>query len=74
MLILIEERPEEDLSEDLEEMEQEPEWEMEYEAYKFVGDVTPIEEEEPVASLPHVSYYLGLRIPRNWKNAHWILC
>ncbi|CAH1440827.1 unnamed protein product [Lactuca virosa] len=84
MPILIEDsEPEEDPTEDLEEMEheleedpiedpkdmeQELEEEREPEAYESIGDVTPMKEEEHVASPTPLSYYLGSGIPRNRKH------
>ncbi|CAI9275951.1 unnamed protein product [Lactuca saligna] len=38
---------------------------MDYEAYNSMGEVTPIEEEEPVASPLLTYYYLGSGIPCN---------
>lgn len=65
----MEQDPDEDPREDPEEMEHEPEEETKSEAYESVGDLTLIKA-EPVASRPPISYYLGSRIPRNWKHAH----
>ena len=58
-----------DPNEDSEDIGLEAKEEMEYEASESKGEATPIEEEEPVASPPPTSYYLGSGIPRNRKHA-----